>query len=290
MRTFWDKQFSRLATTGRKSLSELEREILDETRGSRGASRGKVYLVGAGPGQPDLLTLRALQVLGQADVILHDRLVPEAILDMARRDADRIDVGKRAGSHHKTQEEINRIMVDQAYKGLNVVRLKGGDPFMFGRGGEELEVLRDNGIEYEVVPGITAAAGCGAYSGIPLSHREHASIVSFVTGHAAGDRQPDWAALAGRGRTVAIYMGVKQARKIRNQMIAAGIDPGTPVALITNGTMDSQQTVIRTLGELPAMAMKCRGKSPGLFIIGQVASLGSRLAWFNIPAAMAAAA
>lgn len=292
LRMFWDKQFSRdrLFALANTPEQQIERKLLDAARGNNALSAGKVYLVGAGPGRPDLLTLRALQVLGQADVILHDRLVPESILELARRDADRIDVGKRAGYHHKTQEEIHEIMLVHARNGLNVVRLKGGDPFIFGRGGEELEVLRKHNIEYEVVPGITAAAGCSAFAGIPLTHRDHAGIVSFVTGHAANGEQPDWASLAGPGRTVVVYMGVKQARRIRKQMLSAGINANTPAALIANGTTDTQETVIATLGDLPTMAMQCNVQAPALFIIGQVAELGSRLAWFSIPVVSAKAA
>ena len=173
-------------------------------------SGGKVYLVGAGPGRVDLLTLRALEVLGQADVVLHDRLVPEEILEMARRDAERIYVGKQAGNHHRSQREIHEILLNEAGKGRTVVRLKGGDPFVFGRGGEELELLRSHGVEYEVVPGITAATGCAAYSGIPLTHRDHAQVLTFVTGHLSSSGAPDaidWFAIAGPGRTTVIYMG-----------------------------------------------------------------------------------
>lgn len=248
-------------------------------------SEGKVFLVGAGPGRADLLTLRALEVLGQADVILHDRLVPEEILEMARRDAERIYVGKRAGSHHCSQHEIHDLLLKEAGRGRMVVRLKGGDPFIFGRGGEELEFLRAHGVNYEVVPGITAATGCAAYAGIPLTHRDHAQTLTFVTGHRSaepGSKAIDWSAIAGPGRTAVVYMGVGQADAIREQLVSGGISRRTPAVLITDGTRDSQQHIEGTVGSLPSMATKSAKNVPGLLIIGQVAALGGNLAWFRL--------
>jgi uroporphyrin-III C-methyltransferase/precorrin-2 dehydrogenase/sirohydrochlorin ferrochelatase len=249
-----------------------------------------VFLVGAGPGRADLLTLRALHVLGQADVILHDSLVSEGVLDLARRDADRIDVGKRAGGRQHSQEDIHRLMLEEARKGRQVVRLKGGDPFIFGRGGEELEFLHAHGIGFEVVPGITAATGCGAYAGIPLTHRDHARIVSFVTGHpgensqeAAGDTRvgTDWAGIAGQGKTVVVYMGVRKAAVIRQELLQAGICAGLPVALVANGTQDTQRVFHGSVDSLTQLAAQAGTNEPGLLVIGQVASLGVNLAWFN---------
>lgn len=258
-----------------------------------GPAEGKVFLVGAGPGRADLLTLRALHVLGQADVILHDQLVSEEVLDMARRDAERIDVGKRAGDHHRSQEEIHSLMEQQSRLGKTVVRLKGGDPFVFGRGGEELEYLRQLGINYEVVPGISAALACAAYSGIPLTHRDHAATLSFVTGHAAarpGEKSSgklagvDWRAIAGPGRTAVIYMGLKQAEKIQKELLKAGISQDLPVAFVSNGSMEKQRVLHGTVGKLPQLARRTEPGAPTLLIIGQVAALGSNLAWFgNIP-------
>jgi uroporphyrin-III C-methyltransferase/precorrin-2 dehydrogenase/sirohydrochlorin ferrochelatase len=291
-RAFWDRQFSieRLHEHTGKTRSQLARQLIAAARGGTGPASGKVYLVGGGPGRPDLLTLRALQLLGQADVILHDQLLPEAVIALARRDADRVDVGKRAGRHRVSQAQINELLVQHARAGKTVVRLKGGDPFVFGRGGEELEVLRAHGIAYEVVPGITAAVACGAYSGIPLTHREHAGIVSFVTAHAARDSAVDWATLAGPGRTLAIYMGLGQARQIRERLLAAGVAATTPAALVSAGTTDRQNTVIATIAGLPDMAARVSDRAPGLFIIGQVAGLGGNLSWFNVPETLAKAA
>lgn len=256
-------------------------------------ANGKVYLVGAGPGRPELLTLRALEVLQQADVILHDRLVPEAILDSARRDADRIDVGKRAGDQPGQQTRIFHLMVELARAGKTVIRLKGGDAFVFGRGGEELQHLRANGVEYEVVPGITAALGCAAYAGIPLTHRDLAQEVTFTTGHLADpasspDTPPESPSVP--GRTKVIYMGLKQAPVVRKSLLAEGYPPWTPAALVIGGTMDTQRVLFGRLATLPAMAAKVTDRAPALFIIGEVASLGEQLAWFGQQPALEVAA
>jgi uroporphyrin-III C-methyltransferase/precorrin-2 dehydrogenase/sirohydrochlorin ferrochelatase len=280
-----------------RALGEFRRKNRAATPVGGAPAQGRVYLVGAGPGHPDLLTLRALQVLGLADVILHDRLVPDAILDLARRDADRIDVGKAAGAHRCGQREIERRLVSEARKGRSVVRLKGGDPFVFGRGGEEVEALREAGVEYEVVPGITAATACAAYAGIPLTHRDHAQALILVTGHAAAGKPEgpdargiDWAGLAGPGRTVAVYMGVRQAARIRDELLAAGLGADFPAALVVNGSRDDQQVLGGTIERLPELAAATPAGAPGLLIIGQVAALGSNLCWLNERAAVAAAA
>lgn len=260
----------------------------------RAPAPGRVFIVGAGPGNPDLLTLRALQLLGQADVILHDRLVPQAILDLARRDADRVYVGKAPGAHQRGQREIERLMVSEARAGRVVVRLKGGDPFIFGRGGEEVQALRAAGIEYEVVPGITAATACAALAGIPLTHRDLAQSLTLVTGHVAATGTSlsaagvDWARLAGPGRTVAVYMGVKQAACIRGELLQAGLAPDFPVALVVDGSREGQQVLTGTIGQLPELAAAVPVGRPGLLIIGQVAALGSNLCCLNEPAAVAA--
>jgi uroporphyrin-III C-methyltransferase/precorrin-2 dehydrogenase/sirohydrochlorin ferrochelatase len=286
---------------------EMERALSQFRRHGRTAAQGggQVFIVGAGPGNPDLLTLRALQVLGVADVILHDRLVPEAILELARRDAERVDVGKAAGAHRCGQRDIERLMVSEARKGRTVVRLKGGDPFVFGRGGEEIEALRAAGVEYEVVPGITAATACAAYAGIPLTHRDHAQALILVTGHAAAEKPAngsaagdgaeagrglEWAGLAGPGRTLVVYMGVRQAARIRDELLAAGLGEDFPAALVVNGSRDDQQVLSGTIGRLPEMAAAAPAGVPGLLIIGQVAALGSNLCWLNETAAIAAAA
>jgi uroporphyrin-III C-methyltransferase/precorrin-2 dehydrogenase/sirohydrochlorin ferrochelatase len=290
---FWESQLSDRNLKKWSLLVEqeitgiLRSGIRKATQGAVAAlPRGRVYLVGAGPGRPDLLTLRALEILGLADVILYDRLISDEILDLARRDADRIYVGKSAGNHHRTQDEIHRLMLEQAQLGRIVVRLKGGDAFVFGRGGEELEFLRDHGVTYEVVPGITAATGCAAYSAIPLTHRDHSQTLTFVTGHLAAGRNDeagkiDWGSIAGTGRTTVVYMGVGQAEKIRQALLLAGISGKLPVELIANGTLDKQQQIEGTVDTLPAIAAQLENDAPGLLIIGQVAALGRNLAWFK---------
>ena len=253
-------------------------------RSARGAV-GKVYLVGAGPGRPDLLTLRAVEVLQQADLILHDRLVPEAILDQARRDAERVDVGKRAGEHHGVQSRIFELMVSAAQAGKTVVRLKGGDAFVFGRGGEELQHLRAHGVDYEVVPGITAALGCAAFAGIPLTHRDLAQQLTFATGHLSVHSQGAGLSLpaggAGPGRTLVVYMGVSQADAVKERLLAEGVSADLPAALVVDGTLDCQSVSFGTVSTLKAMAAQVPEGAPGLFIIGEVAALGEQLNWFG---------
>lgn len=243
---------------------------------------GRVALVGAGPGDPGLLTLRALRLLNEADVILHDRLVSREVLDLARRDAEFIEVGKEAGHHHATQERIHALLLERARAGQRVVRLKGGDSFVFGRGGEELEVLRAAAIPYEVVPGITAAVACGAYAGIPLTHRDHAQSVSFVTAHCKDSADSlDWQALAAGQQTLAVYMGVAGLDRLREKLIAHGKPPATPFALIENGSRPEQRVVVGTLADLPETARLHEVKSPALLILGEVAALTQRLHWFG---------
>ena len=244
--------------------------------------RGRVILVGAGPGDPGLLTLRGLRALNQADVVLHDRLVSAEVLALARRDADRIEVAKEAGTHHTTQERIHELLLEHARAGKTVVRLKGGDPFVFGRGGEELEFLRAAGIPYEVVSGITAALACGAYAGIPLTHRDHAQSVRFVTAHCRNSIDTlDWAALAQERQTLAVYMGVQGLDTIRDRLIAHGRSHDTPFALIENGSRANQRVVLGSLGNLPERALSEKVGSPALLILGEVAALAKDLHWFG---------
>mgnify|MGYP002777995533 CR=1 FL=1 len=245
-------------------------------------SRGRVILVGAGPGDPGLLTLRGLRALNQADVVLHDRLVSAEVLALARRDAERIEVAKEAGTHHTTQERIHELLVEHARAGKTVVRLKGGDPFVFGRGGEELEALRAEGIPFEVVPGITAAVACGAYAGIPLTHRDHAQSVRLVTAHCRNSIDTlDWRALAQERQTLAVYMGVQGLDTIRDRLVAHGRAPTTPFALIENGSRASQRVVVGTLADLPERAVAENVRSPALLILGEVAALATSLHWFG---------
>ncbi len=252
---------------------------LDETT----PVRGRVALVGAGPGDPGLLTLRALRLLNEADVILHDRLVSDEVLALARRDAELIEVGKQVGGDHDaTQSAIHRLLVEHAKVGKRVVRLKGGDPFVFGRGGEELEALQLHGIDFEVVPGITAAIACGAYAGIPLTHREHAQSVRFVTAHTKGaDDGVDWRALAQDRQTLAFYMGVSGLERIRDRLIAHGRNASTPIALVENGTRAGQRVVTGTLTQLPELARAHRVSAPAILFVGEVAALATRLHWFG---------
>jgi len=252
-------------------------------RAADGASmHGSVALVGAGPGDPGLLTLRALRVLNEADVILHDRLVSDEVLQLARRDAERIDVGKRVGDGGHTQEAINALLVAHARAGKRVVRLKGGDPMVFGRGGEELEALRMYGIDFEVVPGITAAVACAAYAGIPLTHREHAQSVRLVTAHGKASLDAlDWASLAQERQTLAFYMGVASLEHLRDQLLAHGRAATTPFAIIENGTRPQQRVITGALADLPATARLQSVQAPALLVIGEVAALASTLHWFG---------
>ncbi len=241
---------------------------------------GSVVLVGAGPGDPGLLTLHALRALNEADVILHDRLVSDAVLDLARRDAVRIDVGKIVGKHHTPQAGINALMVDHARAGKRVVRIKGGDPFIFGRGGEEIEFLRAHGIAYSVVPGITAAIACAAYAGIPLTHRDHAQVVRFATAHRRRSEGESDALTAG-GETLAIYMGVAEFANVRDRLYDEGVSAGTPFAIIENGTRPEQRVLVGTLAELVECASAYQVQAPALLVVGDVAELAATQHWFG---------
>jgi uroporphyrin-III C-methyltransferase/precorrin-2 dehydrogenase/sirohydrochlorin ferrochelatase len=246
---------------------------------------GFVSLVGAGPGNPELLTLRALRVMQRANVVLYDHLVAPALVDLARRDAERIYVGKEKDRHALGQDEINALMVRLAREGRRVVRLKGGDPFIFGRGGEEIEALAAQGIGFEVVPGVTAAAGAASYAGIPLTHRAYAQSCIFATGHLKdGSAQLDWYALARPHQTVAIYMGVGGLAMICEGLVAHGLAPGLPAALVEKATWPEQRVIEGTLATLPALAERAAVKPPALLIAGEVVRLRRRLAWFGAEA------
>lgn len=243
---------------------------------------GSVALVGSGPGERDLLTLRAANLLSQADCIVYDSLIGDEILTLARPDAERIYVGKEAGQHTLPQEEINHLLVRLARQGKRVLRLKGGDPFIFGRGGEEVEELVANGIAFEVVPGVTAASGAAAYAGIPLTHREHAQSCVFVTGHLKDDScDLDWPALARPRQTVVVYMGVLSLPEISRQLIAHGMDPDTPAACVRKATRPDQKTLAGTISTLPGIVAAASMRPPALLIIGAVAALRERMNWFE---------
>lgn len=242
--------------------------------------RGFVSLVGAGPGDPDLLTVKGYRVIQQAEVIVYDRLVSKEILALANPQAEMIYVGKKLDFHCVPQDQINQILVEKALEGKRVVRLKGGDSFIFGRGGEELEELAAHGIHFEVVPGITAAAGATAYAGIPLTHRDHAQSVQFITGHVQKDgREIEWQSLAQSNNTLVFYMGLKQSQRITTKLIENGLDEQISCAIIENGTRSEQRVFTGPLKDLPKLAEGA--VSPALIVVGSVTSLHDKLKWFN---------
>lgn len=266
------------------------RELILTALNTRAAqeSNGVVHLIGGGPGDPELLTLKAHRVLQDADVVLHDELIGPGILDRVRQDATRIHVGKQKGRHALPQAEINALMVTLAREGKRVARLKGGDPFVFGRGGEELETLRAAGIEAHVVPGITAAIGCAASAGFPLTHRDIASSLTFVTGHGKdGAPSADWRALAATGGTLAVYMGLTHAAAIARALADAGMPASMPVAVIVNGTRSDERVSTGTLADLPLLSAREGGKGPALIVVGDVIRLAP--AWAAAPERLEAA-
>lgn len=280
-RRYWERIFNgRFASQMATGDVEAAKATLDSELGDQPPRQGEIILVGAGPGDSGLLTLRGLQVMQLADVVLYDHLVSEEVLDLVRRDADRICVGKRASAHLLPQDEINQLMVQLAQKGKRVVRLKGGDPFIFGRGGEELQAAQQAGIPFQVVPGVTAAAGATAYAGIPLTHRDYAQSVLFITGHCRPDSDDiDWPSLARARQTLAIYMGAMKAAEISRQLILHGRAASTPVAVIGRGTRSDQQVLTGTLEHLETLAASA--PSPALLVIGEVVNLHGQLAWFQ---------
>jgi uroporphyrin-III C-methyltransferase/precorrin-2 dehydrogenase/sirohydrochlorin ferrochelatase len=290
-RRFYDWLLDGPATVLVRAGREWEADrLLAERLTAVSPPTGSVTLVGAGPGDPGLLTLHALRALQAADVILVDRLVSPQVLARARRDAEIIDVGKTPGGHGARQECINRMLVAEARRGRRVVRLKGGDPFIFGRGGEELEYLRRHGVAYEIVPGITAALACAAYAGIPLTHREHAQGLQFVTAHCRESMDCiDWRGLARPGQTLAFYMGVAELAAIRDRLTAAGLSPATPAALVENGTREGQRVVVTHLAALPEAARRQAIGSPAMLFVGEVAALATQLNWFGAAPVLEAA-
>jgi uroporphyrin-III C-methyltransferase/precorrin-2 dehydrogenase/sirohydrochlorin ferrochelatase len=286
-RRFWDRVLqggvAERVFSGHLSEADaaMERELASP---APSGDLGEVYLVGAGPGDPDLLTFRALRLMQQADVVVYDRLVAKPILDMVRRDARRIYVGKERNNHVMRQEQINRLLADLAKDGHRVLRLKGGDPFIFGRGGEEIDTLAAEGIPFQVVPGITAASGCAAYSGIPLTHRDCAQSVTFVTGHLKdGSMNLDWGRLAQPAQTIVFYMGMLGLPIIVDKLISHGVPASMPIALVEQGTTHMQKVHTGTLGTILERMEHEHPKPPTLIIVGEVVKLREKLNWFHAP-------
>ena len=286
-RRFWESMISgpvaeHLFSSQVEEAGTLMENLLEAAaRDGDKPSPGEVYLVGTGPGDPDLLTFRALRLMQQADVVLYDRLIGDGILNLVRRDAERIYVGKLPNDHSVPQEEIGKMLIRLAQEGKRVLRLKGGDPFVFGRGGEEIEALSENGIAFQVIPGVTAAVGCASYAGIPLTHRDHAQGCVFVTGHEKdGKLNLNWKSLIQPRQTVVVYMGLSSMGAITAGFLANGADPATPAAVIENGTRAGQRVITGTLESLTEKTASAGIKSPALIIIGSVVSLRDKLSWF----------
>ena len=287
---FWEKmlngKFLELVLSGKtdeaKSFLDEQIENFDEDI----ANQGEVYLVGAGPGDPDLLTFKALRLMQQADIALYDRLVHPSIVDLIRRDATKIYVGKERDNHVVRQEEINELLVKYAKEGKKVLRLKGGDPFIFGRGGEEIETLADEKVAFQVVPGITSASGCSTYSGIPLTHRDYAQSCIFVTGHLKkGKLELDWEKLIQENQTIVFYMGLVSIDIICEELIKHGLSELTPCALIQQGTTNTQKEYISILRDMPTVVKTKKPEAPTIFIIGGVVTLRDKLKWYSTSAA-----
>ncbi len=283
-RIFWEKVFEGIVAekvlTG--DLAGAEKALRQMLADEDNIQRGEVYLVGAGPGDPDLLTFRALRLMQKADVVVYDNLVAKPIVDMTRRDAQRIYVGKKRAEHTMPQEEINGLLVRLAKEGKRVLRLKGGDPFIFGRGGEEIETLAAEGVAFQVVPGITAAAGVASYAGIPLTHRDHAQACVFVTGHLKdGTMNLDWELLARPRQTVVVYMGLHGLKTLCEKLVEHGLPETTPIAIVQQGTTQHQRVVTGTLATLPHNPEVAELQAPTLIIVGGVVSLREKLSWFN---------
>jgi len=285
-RRFWDGvlqgSVAEQIHAGRDGLAQatLDKALANTT--AETLQHGEVYLVGAGPGDPELLTFKALRLMQQADVVFYDRLVSPAILDLVRKEADQVYVGKQRDWHSVRQEGINQLLVEHAQAGMRVLRLKGGDPFIFGRGGEEIETLAAKGIPFQVVPGITAASGCASYAGIPLTHRDHAQSCTFVTGQLKeGELDLNWSMLVQPRQTIVVYMGLAGLSVLSAQLQAHGLTGNTPAALIQQGTTEQQKVWVSTIAELPAIAEQEQPVAPTLVVIGSVVALHDSLAWFQ---------
>ena len=281
-RQFWESVFdsnvvSKIQVNDLYGAELQLNKLLNENQ----QSKGEVYIVGAGPGDPELLTIKALQLMQKADVVFYDYLVSDEIMELVRRDADLICVGKKQGTNSVKQEDINKMLIEFVKQGKKVCRLKGGDPFIYGRGGEEVQLLADNNIQYQIVPGITAATGCSAYAGIPLTHRDYNSMVQFITGHSKDDKDLDWWSLAKSNQTLVIYMGVFNSSYIQKQLIKNGKHIETEIAIIENGTRKMQRIIITQLDKLTTTIEQNNIISPSLLIIGNVVKLHEKLKWFG---------
>ncbi|MDH2468882.1 siroheme synthase CysG [Acinetobacter baumannii] len=280
-RIFWENLYaSPLKEQVFNDNLDVADSMLEQALQEWEAPKGEVYLVGAGPGDPELITLKALRLMQQADVVIYDRLVSAPILELCRRDATKIYVGKARSNHSVPQEGINALLVDYAKKGKRVCRLKGGDPFIFGRGGEEIQELFQAGVPFQVVPGITAASGCSAYAGIPLTHRDYAQSVRFLTGHLKeGSPELPWNELVYENQTLVLYMGLVGLERICEQLIAHGQRPDMPVALISKGTTPEQKVVVGSLADIASKVTEHQIHAPTLTIIGEVVRLREQLQW-----------
>ena len=284
IRTFWEQIVEGpVAENLIAGKDKLAKELLTTAveNAEAPAERGEVYLVGAGPGDPDLLTFRALRLMQQADVVVYDRLVSQGVMDLVRRDAEMIYAGKERNKHTLPQESINALLVRLAKEGKKVLRLKGGDPFIFGRGGEEIETLTEENVSFQVVPGITAAAGCSSYAGIPLTHRDYVQSCMFVTGHLKdGSTDLNWNAIAQPNQTVVFYMGLQTVKQLCKELISHGLSSSTPAALVEKGTTQEQKVHIGDLTTLHEIVEKNNVKAPTLIIVGEVVKLHDKLNWF----------
>ena len=290
-RYFWEKAFSGIIAEKvfAGKIDEARSDLEAQLKQSKDTQLGEVYLVGGGPGDPDLLTFKALRLMQQADVVLYDRLVSDGVMEMVRRDAELIYVGKERDNHSVPQGNINQLLVDLAKQGRRVCRLKGGDPFIFGRGGEEIETLAENGVPFQVVPGITAASGCSTYSGIPLTHRDYSQSCRFVTGHLKdGSMDLPWGELAVEQQTIVFYMALNGAKHLSERLISHGMRGSMPVALVEKGTTPEHKVHITTLDSLPKLVANNEIHAPTLIIVGEVVKLREKLNWYdgddNLPA------
>lgn len=284
-RYFWEQVFDgplteRLTTVPQGESERALRGVLNDYSAEKPA--GEVYLVGGGPGDPELLTLKAVRLMQNCDVVLYDRLVSDEVMKRVRKDAERVYVGKKRDQHTVPQDQINELLVEYAQKGKRVLRLKGGDPFIFGRGGEEIETLMAAGVPFQVVPGITAASGCATYGGIPLTHRDYAQSCVFVTGHRKdGQLNLDWTQLAKPAQTVVFYMGVQSLGQICSQLVANGAPADRSIAVVERGTTPQQRTLVGTLSTMVEIAAEAKVQPPSLILVGDVVKLQSKLGWFE---------